>query len=460
MFFKKAKQDCNPELINIPLIVISANGVIHDINAPFCEIVSQKREVLAGRNYNDITFLKPVARAITNSVISKKEDVQRFNIGEKYFEVSFHPFSTERGDYTSVFFYDITPFLEIEKELLKRNRELMIINTLSGAFISSENIESVFNDLLEKVMMITDFTTGWIMFNTDGAYVIRSSHGISKLFHKRIEEGDLSDFCRNIETVDDPLYIYEEDDVKEIPLFRKEGIVILAAVPIKIGKRLKGIMFLASRVSRTFDFNLASILSLIGSQLTLIIEKIELFEETKRLSITDSLTGLFNSRHFYESLEKEIARAARYKQVFSLAIFDIDDFKVLNDTYGHQVGDEVLRKIAAIMRGESRETDVIARYGGEEFVIIFPNTPKKDALAVSERILKGVKELTFSPEINGGIKTTISGGISSYPDDGKTIKDLLYTADMAMYRAKSTGKKQVVCYNIAYETDIQKAGEP
>jgi diguanylate cyclase (GGDEF)-like protein len=456
MLFGKKSRKIVTDIVKTPLMLIHNSGEIHDVNEAFCALLPIKKEVLIGRNYHEIGYLKPIEKNISSVIRSKKMEYQRYSFGDKYFEASVYPFSVDYAHYTFVCLYEITPFLEIEKELLKRNRELMIINTLSGAFISSENIEEVFSELLEKVLLITDFTTGWIMFNNEGKFEIRSAHGISKLFYRDIFEGKISDLCNNIAAINDPLYIYEDDELNDLPFIKKEGLVILAAVPIKTGKKLRGIMFLASRVERAFDFNLASILSLIGSQLTLIVEKIELFEETRRLSITDSLTGLYNSRHFYQALDKEIAMATRYKQIFSLAIFDIDDFKVLNDTYGHQAGDDVLKNIASILKKESRETDIVARYGGEEFVIIFPNTPKKDALAVSERILSGVNEHTFLPEVDKGIKTTISGGISSFPDDGSIVRDILYNADMALYKAKSSGKRQVVCYNVSYEKGIQK----
>ncbi|UCG77870.1 MAG: diguanylate cyclase [Nitrospirota bacterium] len=456
MFFGKKTTVTIPNLISSPLLIIENTGAIHSVNAVFCEIFSIDKDEVLNKNYHEIRQLKPIEKNINTSLIQRRPENPRLSYRDKHFEVSITPLEVDRVNCVSVHFYEITPFLEIERELLKRNRELMIINTLSGAFISSENIEEVFSALLEKVLLITDFTTGWIMLRDEADFEVKSSHGISKVFLKEMNEGKIVDLCDNIAKINDPLYIFEEDEIDAIPVIKREGIVILSAIPIKVGNKLRGIMFLASRVNREFDFNLASILSLIGSQFTLIVEKIELFEETRRLSITDSLTGLFNSRHFYEALDKEVARAGRYRQIFSLAIFDIDDFKVMNDTYGHQVGDEILRKIAGVILKESRETDIVARYGGEEFVVIFPNTPKHDALAVAERILRGVESSSLVPDIDPHIRITISGGIASYPEDGSFPKDLLYRADMAMYKAKSAGKKQVVCYNVTHEKGIQK----
>lgn len=454
MFSRKREGRPYLDFVNSPFMLIAENDKIQEVNQAFCDLISLRKEDLEGQLFHNVNVLTPLKKNIRSAFISKKKKILRYNINDNHFEASIFPFSDGNTHYLTIFLYEITPFLEIEKQLLKRNKELMIINTLSGAFISSENIEEVFNELLEKILMITDFTTGWIMFNDHELFTIRSHHGISNLFLKEVKDGKLSELCRTIQAMSDPLCIFEEAEINDLPVIKKEGIVILAAIPVKIATKLRGILFLASRAGREFDFNLASILSLIGSQLTLIVEKIELFDETRRLSITDSLTDLFNSRHFYQALDREIARAKRYKQIFSLAIFDIDDFKALNDSFGHQAGDEVLRNIALILQGKSRDTDIVARYGGEEFVIILPNTPKNEAFAVAERILKGVYSYPFLPNNNNGINVTISGGISSFPMDGTDAKDLLYCADMAMYKAKSSGKKQVVCYNVTYEKGI------
>jgi diguanylate cyclase (GGDEF)-like protein len=176
----------------------------------------------------------------------------------------------------------------------------------------------------------------------------------------------------------------------------------------------------------------------------MIADKIKLFQETQRLAITDGLTGLFNIRHFYDELEKEIARAQRYSTGFSLALFDIDDFKVLNDTYGHQSGDEVLRDVTEMMLHVSRKTDIVARYGGEEFISILPNTPKDEAYKHAYRIKDSVEGKLYLGE--NSVRLTLSGGISSFPEDAEDAKALLYAADMAMYQAKAAGKNRIYRY--------------
>jgi len=454
MFFSKRKITVPVDFLNMPVLIFQDNGTITDVNSTFLDLIEKKRDSIIGLNYRDIEFLKPIEQAISRTLTKNEIYIHKHNLGDKYFDVTINPFVLDGNRCFALYLYDISQYLILEKDLIKRNRELMTINTLSGAFISSENIEGVFSDLLEKIMLITDFTTGFIIIRTDQGFDLKSHIGISKTFQTGLHEGKLNDFFHSLWPLHDPLYVFEEDDLRRNPHFITEGIYFLTVIPIRISKRIIGMTFLASRSQRILDFDLASILSLIGTQLSLIVEKIELFDETKRLSITDSLTGLFNSRYFYQELEKEIARSSRYNVLFSLAILDIDDFKIINDTYGHQTGDEILIHIASVLRLESRESDIVARYGGEEFVIIFPNTPKKESLAVTERILHNLNTNAVQTCSGHMIQISISGGIATYPSDATNPHDLLHNSDIAMYEAKAAGKKQIVCYNKVHENGI------
>jgi diguanylate cyclase (GGDEF)-like protein len=199
-------------------------------------------------------------------------------------------------------------------------------------------------------------------------------------------------------------------------------------------------------VGRDVDFELASIMALVGNHVTHIVGKIKLFLETKRLSVTDALTGLYNTRYFYRSLDLEIARTNRYNNPFSLILFDIDNFKQLNDTYGHQAGDEVLQELAHILKSISRETDTVVRYGGEEFIIILPNTPEEETIFLANRIRNIIQEHNFHVSNLEKGNITLSGGIASYPKDAGNAKSLLNAADIALYAAKAAGRNIVLCY--------------
>ncbi len=168
-------------------------------------------------------------------------------------------------------------------------------------------------------------------------------------------------------------------------------------------------------------------------------------EEAEKLAITDSLTGLFNRRFLEEKLANELIRVKAFKNYLSIVMADIDHFKRINDTYGHKVGDEVLKMLGIILKANVREEDVVARYGGEEFVILLHNVSKYDAYKIAERIRIEVEETSFK-EIGVLERITISFGISCFPTDGEEAIDLLRKADQALYQAKSSGRNRVVIF--------------
>jgi diguanylate cyclase (GGDEF)-like protein len=161
--------------------------------------------------------------------------------------------------------------------------------------------------------------------------------------------------------------------------------------------------------------------------------------ELERLSITDDLTGLYNRRYLMESLANEVRRARRLKHPFALVMFDVDYFKEYNDASGHLAGDAALARIAAILRGSTRDVDCAARYGGEEFVVLMPETEADGALETVQRI-----RASLASDDGVGGKLTLSIGITQFPEDGATPETLLASADTALYQAKRTGRDRVV----------------
>lgn len=169
----------------------------------------------------------------------------------------------------------------------------------------------------------------------------------------------------------------------------------------------------------------------------------ELKEAVARLeeqALRDELTGLYNRRALDRRLEEEMHRALRHRRPFSLLFIDVDDFKGLNDAYGHCLGDQVLQEIGQTLLAHGRAMDVFFRYGGEEFVAILPETVTADALKVAERIRRAVAE---RPLAGGVVQVTVSVGVATFPDHGGSVAELIKAADRAQYRAKGRGKNRV-----------------
>ena len=171
-------------------------------------------------------------------------------------------------------------------------------------------------------------------------------------------------------------------------------------------------------------------------------EKARMLDKLQNLAITDGLTKLFNSRHFYNQIEVEIGRSRRYQHPLALLLLDLDHFKNYNDTYGHLEGDKVLVRIGEVIRFCLRSMDSAYRYGGEEFTIILPETSGEEALNVAQRIRTAIEAERFAPRPDTSISITISIGVTEYkPGEDKTV--FVQRADKAMYASKEKGRNLV-----------------
>ena len=167
--------------------------------------------------------------------------------------------------------------------------------------------------------------------------------------------------------------------------------------------------------------------------------------ELEQLSISDGLTGLYNHRHLHELLQEEFERSRRTSEPISVVMFDLDYFKQVNDTHGHQAGDAVLIELANILRETAREIDRLGRYGGEEFMAILPDSDAEAGTTFAERVREIVEERRFEIGANGSLDMTISAGVATYPDDDADgPRRLVHYADQALYSAKNTGRNRVV----------------
>lgn len=174
-------------------------------------------------------------------------------------------------------------------------------------------------------------------------------------------------------------------------------------------------------------------------------ERVHMLEKLKRLSITDGLTKLYNSRYFYNQLKTEIDRTSRYQRPLSLLLLDIDQFKEYNDSFGHLEGDKVLVRLGEIIKSCLRKMDTAYRYGGEEFTVILPETEGDEAATVAERIRAAVESDRFFPRSESEpVSITISIGVAEFDKD-EEVAVFVQRADKAMYLSKQAGRNRVSC---------------
>jgi diguanylate cyclase (GGDEF)-like protein len=183
-----------------------------------------------------------------------------------------------------------------------------------------------------------------------------------------------------------------------------------------------------------------------NEQLRVDMEKIEqLKEELREQAIHDPLTNLYNRRYLNETLPRELARVERDNNSLSVVISDIDHFKMINDTYGHPVGDKFLVNIASLMKKNARGSDIVCRYGGEEFLLVMPNTSLDAAAKRAEEIRQKCAEVIIQHE-GKDLRITMSFGVATHPNHGKEAEEIIIKADAALYRAKAQGRNCTVVF--------------
>lgn len=207
-----------------------------------------------------------------------------------------------------------------------------------------------------------------------------------------------------------------------------------------------GVIALFSKDVNYFDEHTCIILGKLSTLLGIGLESYYSLKEAVEKSFRDELTGAYNRRFFNEQYDHEVYRHRRYKSPFSVLMLDIDYFKKLNDTYGHAIGDVVLRHVSRTINENIRKSDLMSRYGGEEFIVFLPDTSRANARLVAEKIRTGIEKLTDIgiPELaileN---RVTVSIGIGSYPEHSDDKQELIEAADKNLYRAKHAGRNQV-----------------
>ena len=216
-------------------------------------------------------------------------------------------------------------------------------------------------------------------------------------------------------------------------------------VPMISHGRVIGILQAESTRVNRFSETDQKVASILAASAAMAYENSRLHNELEKMVVIDDLTGVYNYRYFADRLADEFKRAIRYRQPLSLIMVDIDWFKRINDTYGHESGNVLLKGIVRVIALNIRDTDTLARYGGEEFIIILPQTDHDDAQVIAERIRSQIEHATFGDGIRQPkLNATVSVGITTYPDNGHGEEDLVQLVDRAMYLAKGSGKNAVV----------------
>jgi diguanylate cyclase (GGDEF)-like protein/putative nucleotidyltransferase with HDIG domain len=327
----------------------------------------------------------------------------------------------------------------LQEQLRKRDQELELINRLSNVITSSLNIQDVYGAFISELKQVVDVNWATIAVIEDDEIrfeVLSTDIGST---WQAGEEMPLKG--TGIEWVANNKKALVEPDLAKSTRFNsgeeylKWGIRSIIYLPLMVKNEAIGSLVIASREPNAYSPEQVRLLEGLASQIAVPVENSRLYAKAEQRARVDELTGLFNRRHFDESVKLEIDRHARYRSMLSLIFLDLDLFKAYNDMQGHTAGDKVLELVGKLVNGALRSTDLACRYGGDEFAIILPQSASNDAFVVAERV-RGRIAAEMSKR---DIKITASLGLASWPIDGVTSDELVNAADKALYYAKETG---------------------
>jgi diguanylate cyclase (GGDEF)-like protein len=333
-------------------------------------------------------------------------------------------------------------------------KEIDVLNTAAKRLIPVKEPDMLYDIILDSSVDLAEAEKGSLMLvdNDASCLTVKAAKGIHKRLQGgiRIREGE--GVAGWVFKEGMPLIVQDigknEWGFPRRPKYRTGSFI---SIPLKIEEKTIGVLNISDKITgEVFSEEDFLLLRSFASYASIALERSNYYSlagQMRELSITDSLTGLFNRRYFEERFFEELHRSERHGLSFSLAMLDIDDFKLFNDSEGHLAGDEVLKFIANVAKECLRVSDVIARFGGEEFTVIMPQTEKDEALLVAERIRNTIKE-NFPPawRLFPRETITVSIGIATFPNDGKDRRELIRYADKALYMAKMDGKDRTVLW--------------
>ncbi len=240
----------------------------------------------------------------------------------------------------------------------------------------------------------------------------------------------------------EPIIVYDtlKDPRADPEIARALEVYSNVTVPIlNLKREPMGVMYVDNGQYEIFTTEQIQFLKIIGGHIGLILSNLNYIDRLQSEVRTDGLTGLYNKESFWALVQEYMKTLKKSKSTFALLMLDIDNFKQINDTYGHILGDRFLKKIAKSMEASVREEDLVGRYGGEEFIVLLKGIDQEGASRIGERIRKSIEKIRI-----GNVATTISVGIAVFPRDSKKAKELLEIADRNLYRAKALGKNRIM----------------
>jgi diguanylate cyclase (GGDEF)-like protein/putative nucleotidyltransferase with HDIG domain len=335
----------------------------------------------------------------------------------------------------------------IHDDIASAQQELFALYDIAQTMSTTLNVQETLGLIAGKTKKVVNYST-FVVFLID-----RERNVLRAEFVRGVREEDLAGLTIPLgegisgKVAATGIPMRSDDPGRDLEFGRPgpsgAGLLSVLVLPLMREREIIGAIALYHSSKGAFTEDHQRLLSIVARQASMAIEHAREFERTKESALTDNLTGLPNARCLYMLLEQELSRAQRQQQPFSLLAMDLDDFKSINDTFGHQAGDETLRDLARIFQHAVREYDMVARHAGDEFFVVLPATGREQAGIIANRIQAAVDEHRGRYRNNTVVRLRVSVGLATYPEDAQDVHSLVAAADAAMYADKRANQQQI-----------------
>jgi len=328
-------------------------------------------------------------------------------------------------------------------------QELSIFHDVAKALTSSLDLDSILQTIMEKMAeYFRPDTWSLLMVDAEGdelyfAIAVGAASETLRNVRLKVGEGIAGWVAKHGERLIVPDVYTDPRFAKRIDEMTKLETRSIICVPLRSKLRVLGVIQLVNVDMEHFGDQEVFFLQSLCDYAAIAIENARAVEKIQELTITDDVTGLYNARHLYKTLETEVYRSARFGYEFTVLFIDLDHFKQVNDTHGHLIGSKLLAEIGYLIKAQLRLIDYAFRYGGDEFVVLLPQTGKDAALVVARRLRDSLRTSMFCKDESLNLNVRASIGVATYPHDAKTPHDIIRQADEMMYLVKNTTRDNI-----------------
>jgi diguanylate cyclase (GGDEF)-like protein/PAS domain S-box-containing protein len=448
---------------NDAIIQFDLGGTIVSWNRGAERIFRMSRSEALGRLFYELTIIPPERREDIRELlsrVSRGEQVHVFEVecrsrdgGRMEVLLSASPARDHLGKIVGLvaFSKDISEQKKQLEQLQRQNRNLTIMREVIRSLSREAGFGDISNKGLEKLLEVLNLDVGrlYVYDPADSTlqniaqrgFLPEGADPVSVLATGSAAEGPLAAAIAYRQTM-----LTTGADVRiEHPHFAHypvDAVSVILTKPLTLGEDILGAVQLFAFDNRHISADDQSIFHAVSDELAVALRQARVLEESSRMAITDPLTGLYNYRFTQDVLRKRLSEARRRKRPLSIVMVDVDGLQGINERFGREFGDMVLRHFGSILLGSVRISDIVARYGGDEFIVLLPETQLSDAVMLAERMAAKIAEADW-PASNGEASVTASLGVASYPEVASQMQMLLKAADTALYRAKQAGRNTV-----------------